>query len=472
MLGFVAVLWTSHAFAQNAVFGPMASGPMPAPVAAVQANTSGSGPTVASNFVGISVEVGDLVAGYFQGTNGTWNGTASAASFLSLASLLGSNGELRIGGASSDNASATPTSITSGIASGLNTFMGGLGAGWSLRFTLNGLANNSAAAATNAGNLATAIGASKITFQFSNEPIGTALFTVGNYETMWNSYYTAVTGAVASASYAATDDAFFQSQSTIIPSLTPGLSGLATISDHWYPFCAGTYPNPVPAILLTNLASNVVPTFYKGNLWAGTKLQRISEFNSLCSHGQVGMSDRLMAATLGTGLGIALLQATMLGYANYQGLNFHNVFAPTNGPAVYNPFVQQADGGFSPGTIFYAMYLLSKIAGQQLIPSSVGGNGNVAAIATLRAANKANILIVNNDVNNVVSVMPQQSASWTTANVLQVKSAAGQGCGDASLTIGGAAIGEGGTWTGAPFSISNGQSITLGPCEAALVSVQ
>jgi hypothetical protein len=59
-----------------------------------------------------------------------------------------------------------------------------------------------------------------------------------------------------------------------------------------------------------------------------------------------------------------------------------------------------------------------------------------------------------------------------TAKVLEVEPAGKQWCFDPKATIGGAPISEGGTWAGAPYTISNGATLTLQPCGTALVQMQ
>jgi hypothetical protein len=132
-----------------------------------------------------------------------------------------------------------------------------------------------------------------------------------------------------------------------------------------------------------------------------------------------------------------------------------------------------ADNNFIPTPVFYGMYLFSKIQGQQTVTVAYSNAVSfVQAMATKNGNGNANILVTNNDANNPVAIKPDQSNSWTTANVLQIKSATGSGCTDASVTVGGAAIGESGSWTGAAFALSKGQSFTLGPCESALIQIQ
>jgi hypothetical protein len=452
--GIISLFWMVASLAQSP--GSIAGGGyVPARIAHVSANLSGSGPTIPSNFIGISVEVADLIGGYYQGATG------NAASMISLLQLLGANGVFNFGGSSSST-STTPA-LTQNISNSAQSFLVGIGAGWttSVMYTLDLFANNSALAATQAGFLATSFGASHMVFQFDNEPFASGHFgSVGAYQTAWNAYYTAVTGAVASAGYAPWADSDNQDAVSVISGLTPGFGGIAAITYHRYSqgTTAAQVIGYVPAhYYFLNFNASVFTA-------AQNAMQRLSETNSLGNRGLAGVSDTLSGATF------ILNEAAQVAAIGYAGINVHNVYA--GGAGVYNPLVQLGDSNFTAGAVFYGMMLFSKIEGQQIIPSAVGGNANIVSLATIRVSGKANILVVNNDTFNPSIVRPDQSSAWSTASVLQIKSATGAACGDTSLTIGGSAIGKSGAWSGVPFSINSGDSIRLGPCEAALVQVQ
>ncbi len=439
-------------------------GQPPAKVATVTVNTSSSGITIPSNFMGLSFEVGDLISGCYQNATGTWPGcgtvTSNAASFVSVVQLLGSNGVVRLGGSTSDT--ATPPALTQQIATNLQAFLAGIGSGWTSNviYGLDLFANNSATAATQAGYLSTAFGAPHVTFQFSNEPLASGHFAnIAAYQSAWNAYYTAVTGAVAGANYGAWDDSDLQDATTVISGLTPGLSGLSLVSYHRY-----SQGSTAAAIISYVPANTPFVGTNTGYLGSAISKQRLTETNSLGNGGVNGLSNTLMSAAF------ILNEAIQTANLGYGGINVHNRYAGQ--PVYYSPVSQLSDGNFGAAPIFYGMYLFAQVQGQQILASNVSGGANIVALATLRAANKANMLIVNNDQFSTSTVTPVQSAAWTTANVLKIASPAGQGCSESNPTLGGQAIGESGAWSGTTFSINNGQSITLGPCEAALVSVQ
>ena len=446
--------------------------------ASVQVDLTGSGGTIPTNFVGISGEVGDFVNGFYQGTSGQWtsNGfTGNAASYISLVNLLGSTGSFRLGGGSADTATA-PT-ITAGMSTNLNSFLVALGANWKLIYGLDLVANDTTTAATTASNISTAVGVNNVVFQFGNEPSLNG-FTSATYTARWNSYYTAVRASVATANTAAIDDEInlgWGNMPTVAAGLTPGVAGLSFISMHWYSFCNGTWTGFVPAIVLSSIRVNR----YAGNVFGGANQgigylannyalgstgQRMSETNSICSRGQTGMSNAMVASAW------FLNTAIVLASNGWLGMNVHTVW--TGGMGIYNPVIITADNNFKAGTVFYGMYLFTKIQGQQIVPSAVGGGANVSAIATKGGGGNANIIVVNNDVTNAVVVTLNQSSAWSTASVLSISDSDGNGCASTVPVVGGASIGESGSWSGSSYTISNGKSLQLPPCGAALVQIQ
>ena len=454
------------AHAQMSAMGVGHSGPSPARVATVTANLSNLGYTIPNNFVGLSSEVGDLISGYFQGTSGA-NGT-----YVSLVNLLGSHGVWRIGGLSSDGASAAPA-LTSGIASAFASFISGLGANWTVIYGLDLRVGNAALAATQAGYVATVLGAGNVTFQFGNEPDG--YYTQSQYVTAWNSYYASVSGSVSGANYAAYDGGSWARLVTYTTGLSLSVSQLKYLTQHWYNNCNGP-PAWTPAQVINSLNTNLTPYFGIGGIsvgfaqnqyYAGSTAEQLSESNSCSSGGLAGVSDRLSGATW------YVNEAITFANLGWSGINTHNAytsFFTPNGP--YNPVVQETDNNFGPGPIFYGLFLFSKIEGQQTAAVSIGGNANVNAIATKGGNGNANILVVNNDQNSPVTVTPAQSSAWTTANVLKMSTSDGANCTSANPIVGGQPIGEGGTWTGSSVALASGASVTLQPCEAALIQIQ
>lgn len=439
----------------------------------VTADLTSPGATIPADFVGYSINTMSVVPG------GLLN--ASNTSLINLAKMLGANGVLRVGGGDQDT--VTPPALTQPLANDLAAFTAALGAGWTAIYGLDAKANDSATAASQATMLVNAFGLSKISFQFGNEATDSATpeFTIAAYQTMWNSYYTAVTTAEPGAKLAGPDILAFSSVQTIINGLTPGKAGLSAITTHWYP--VSTVTTWGAEQLITSVNANVPNTtastgFFKNNDYAGSIPLRLSESQNVAGGGQDGLSNKLMSATW------YLNEAIAFATHGFAGINSHmNLYwsggafgagAPVVGyqyPNFYGPIIVEANGNYIASPEFNGLYLFSRIEGQAMVPAKIAAtnNPNIQAIATVGAGGNANILVVNNETVRSVTVSPDQSSAWNTATVLLLS---GTSCSDGAPTLGGAAIGESGAWSGAAVTINNGDAISVPACGAALVQIQ
>lgn len=468
VVAIIAAAAFTNANAQDGTFIHQASvSSLRATTATIAANLSGSGITIPAGFVGYSFNTTGLISGTITGSD---------VSLVSILGLLGTSGTVRVGGNDADT--ATPPALTQPIANAFASLVTGLGSGWTAMYDLDAVANDSATATTQAGYLVTAFGASKITLQVGNEPIGSGHFTVSSYETVFNSYYAAVIASIPTAKFGTFEDGKFGNTQTIVNGITPGASGLKMITQHYYPTVTDAAPALWASSMLGYLQISISPSapfenVLQNDIWAASNSIPLfmSESNSHGGGGVVGLSDRMMGATF------FLNEAIILASAGWAGLDFHNNFNynvcpsnPGSSCGIYNSIAKDANNLWVAQPVFYGLYLFSKIEGQQIVPASVTGNANVQVITTKGGNGNANIVVVNNDPYGAATIIPKQSSAWTTATVLQMQGTAG--CTEPNPTIGGAIIGESGSWSGSTFSISNGQSVRLGPCEAALISIQ
>ena len=184
-----------------------------------------------------------------------------------------------------------------------------------------------------------------------------------------------------------------------------------------------------------------------------------------------GITNVLMAATYY----LSLAQSAFSG--GYLGIDPLDVIIPQlwgdglTRPAYYNQFIQEPDGGYGPAPMFYGMYLFAQLEGQTSISTTVDPSlNNFASVNATRGPNgNANILVVNINTNQQITVAPQQTQPWSTANVYLLS---GQSCTDPKPVLNGEPIGEGGAWAGHPISIANGASIAIPACGAALIEIQ
>jgi hypothetical protein len=148
-------------------------------------------------------------------------------------------------------------------------------------------------------------------------------------------------------------------------------------------------------------------------------------------------------------------------------------FADGLRPAYYNQFIQQPDGGWSPAPMFYGMLLFQALEGQTSISTTTTNLNPLASVtATLGPNGNTNLLVVNGDTVNTITVQPQQTHLWSTAIIYLVS---GNGWADPKPVFNGNPIGEGGALAYNPIhpiSISNGDTVSISPCGAALIAIQ
>jgi hypothetical protein len=431
--------------------------------ATVTVNLVATGYTIPSNFVGWSVENQDLIGGYYDG--------AVQTSFLNLAKLLGTNGIVRIGGITSDTASAPGLpALTQPIANGLATFLAGLGSGWTTIYGLDACDNSAAHALSQATFIINAVGVANVVFQVGNEPpFEVCGFSQGTWTTTFEAYRTSILGTFATAKFAGPDVTNNSTVQSFVNGTTPWVAGLTYITTHFYPYGIGF--SPVPDQLTSSVYNNDTITtvnsfaFQSNSVYAGNNKLMMTEGSSRAGCGLQGVTDRLMTSAWYLDLAMSLAND------RWAGFQPHNAILTCFGQAhngYYDPFVLQGDGTFAPSPMFYGMYLFSKVEGQVTATATKTGTANVKSIATIGTGGNANLLMQNNGTTFPVKVTPAQSAAWTTATVLLLS---GANCYDASPTLGGQPIQKSGVWTGAASTINNGDSILIPPCGAALVKM-
>lgn len=262
----VFLILTSRLYAFSDNFGST-----PVNVTAILEDTSS---TIPSNFVGLSLETQAIIADTIY--------TGSNTSLQNLVKLLGSNGVLRAGGTSQDTGhQGNPTpALTQRIANDLAGFNSALGSGWSLIYGLDLGSNNPSEAVTQAGYIINAFGIGNVIFQIGNEPDN--WYSPSTYISMWNDYYSSLSASYPSIIFASPDVAELISDArNYTVSLTPGISGLNSLSTHFYSVGC----NPV-SISYASYLANPASQSWTAN-YAPGKL-RLTGSGGICAGGQLG----------------------------------------------------------------------------------------------------------------------------------------------------------------------------------------
>ena len=455
-------------------FGVRASENNASTVEAVTANLASTSTTIPANFVGFSEENADVVDGGAPYTGRLFASTNT--SLLNLIKLLGTSGLVRIGANSSEspfgNQLTTPP-LTQPIANEIEAFAANLGSGWTVVYELDGKSNNTSLALTQAGYLISAFtgAANPLILGFFNEP-EFAPISESQTQTTFNAYYASITGAYSGVLFNGLENGgphgglSGAQMAAWINGLTPGISGLAFASFHNYP--EGQFGSSIAATISDAAAVDFsqYATQFPGK-W------RVDEAN-VC-YGTVNSQVYTHGLTASAWFINTAINIAKQGGIGISPHNVLSVAAQNASPGFTwnsNAWLLQSDGGWAPGGIFYGMFLMSKIEGQQIVATTTSGAGTVNAISTKGPNGNANILVVNDDVSNPISIKPDQSNSWATARVLTVQPSISNGCSNLTPIAGGAAIGESGAWAGGFTSIANGQSVALQPCASALIEIQ
>lgn len=411
----------------------------------VTANLDSTGAIVPANFVGFSNEETDVIPDAIF--------TPGNTSLINLLRLLGPSGVWRIGGNNSDTIPAP--ALTQQIANDVQAFISAVGPGWAVIYGLDSVIDDAGIAVTQASYLINAFPSGNIAFQFGNEPdyeIGEAAWI-----SVFDSYYQALTAAYPTARVGGPDTGSLDNLN-YIDATHAGRSAVQYLTGHKYTLgCTPVSTTADQVVADAQVSSNPGVT--------------ISEFGIICGGGQQGITDRLMAATYY----LRLAQSAFS--SGFRGILPHNVLEPIDWgdghpprSSYYNQFVRQIDGGYAPAPMFYGMYLFSQLLGQTSVSTTTSSVSSLVTVnATLGPNGNANILTVNGDTTQAVAVQPQQTRPWSTANVYVLS---GQGCDDPSPVLNGVAIGEGGSWPGSAAVISNGDSVSIPVCGAALIQIQ
>lgn len=417
--------------------------------ATITANQNNPGPVVPQNFVGFSSELQDVISNSIF--------TPANTSLINLIKTwLGPSGIWRIGGNSGDT--NPPPALSQQIANNAAGFIAAVGSGWKTIYGLDAFIQDPNLAATHVSYLLQAFPPQNIAFQVGNEPEALPGFgSAQSWASVFNNYYVGLNGSFPNLKFAGPDTVSL-SDTPWINSTIPGAPGVAYVTGHKYTL--GSSPislSPDQVLADATVAPN------PGVI--------ISEFGILAGGGQQGITDRLLAATYY----LKLAQSAFAG--GYAAILPHNVLTPYpfGGGlrlAYYNQFIQQPDG-WSPAPMFYGMLLFQALAGQTSISTTTTNlNPQASVTATLGPNGNANLLVVNGDTVNTITVQPQQTHTWSTATIYLVS---GNGWADPNPVFNGKPIGEGGALAYNPIhpiSISNGDTVSISPCGAALIVIQ
>jgi hypothetical protein len=457
--------------------GPTASGTMVTGTVTVNRGTTTG--TVGAGFLGFSFEKTHL-------TNSTLNG--ANAPLIALFKLIGPP-VIRIGANDVELCSWLPgqppagggppygKQIGTAMVDGLNDFLNATGARviYGLNFSLNNVANDVAEATYAETKLASNL----YGFEIGNEinKYGTWASQRQQYESLATGVVTALPAArligpaatekgadVLSVPWAKDESAKFPNK-------------IVLLTQHYYLGGAGsttatvaalqTVKSDIPSVaatMSTAATGNHVPDGY-----------RFGEANSFYGHGQMGVSDTLVA-----GLWSIDLMFVIAGHGA-SGINFHGGETGMDGtrPFYYQPIVENNGVVQAAQPVFHGM-LFFYLAGQgHVLETAVtSSNPNLTAYALDYQADGSTSVVLNNkNATTGVQVTVDAGTAVTSASAIYLQGAPGSLTAPASsVTLAGAHVTPQGTWArNAPFiqsTAGNTVSVFVPPASAALVRVK
>jgi hypothetical protein len=465
---------------------PVAGGPTGTGViATVTVNPSTIIGTIGPGFAGFSYEKTHITNGSLTSTN---------TSLVALYKLIGSP-VMRLGADDVENcnwagAGAAPTgpsgqpftkNITTGDVDELCSFLAATGT--KIIYAVNFKAHNVTASAAEAAYVQGKCGSSIYGFEIGNEINFDGSWP--SLKTEWESFATAITatpGALLIGPAAYTGNALTFSTPFAADESAKFGSKLVLLTQHYYAGRAGTSnatvshlqtPDPNPptsqsglvgqsTTMNTAVTTNKIPQGY-----------RCGECNTFAGHGQMGVSDTLIAGLWG--LDLMFVTAEHGG----SGVNLHGGETGMDGtvPFFYEPIMENKGVVVQVQPIYYSMLILN-LAGQgPMVSATVNTTNPYFTAYAIKANGYTSVILDNKDASSGVNatVNMGSAAGSASAIYLQGTPAGSLSAPATAVTFAGASVTAAGVWNRNPPFIQttsgSAVSVYVPAASAALVRV-
>jgi hypothetical protein len=432
--------------------------------------------TIGPNFLGFSYEKTHI-------TNDSLNSTN--ANLIALYRLLGSPA-MRLGADDVENCQWAGTgappgvpsgepfthNITTGMVDELCSFLGATGT--KIIYAVNFKANNVPASAEEAAYAMSQCGSSVLGFEIGNE-----INKYGSWASLkpqWEAFATAIVAtpgaflvgpAADAGGYASLTVPFAADESAKFG------SKLVLLTQHYYAGIAGTtganaatLQTQPPVLVSTDTTVNTAAVMNR--IPAG---YRLGETNTFEAHGQMGVSDTLIAGLWA--LDMMLLTAEHGG----GGVNFHGGETGMDGtrPFYYEPIMENKGVVVQVQPVYYGMLLLS-LAGQGPMVSTIAKTSDPDFTAyTIKANGFTSVVLDNKNAAVGINATVNLGSAVTSASAIYLEGTpAGTLTAPATgVTVAGAGVSAAAVWNrNAPYiqtTSGNTISIYVPPTTAALV---
>lgn len=392
----------------------------------LQVDAQHAGNAVAPDYLGLSFEMSAITnLNYFNTGN---------ASFVQLIKNLGT-GVFRIGGNSVDKTfwtgrvRTTSMPLDSISTTDIDRFKDFINAiQWKVIFGVNcGGYFNPAVAANEVAYVNNVLPTMMHSFEVGNEAdlyprngLRTTSYTVNDFNTEWNQYYTAIKTAVPSVIFSG--GAFANNRQWLSTFLAQQSSKISLATIHFYQTGPGTDPSININSLLSLQANTAINVFGNAvNVIAnGSNLPyRVAECNSIYGGGAANVSNSFAASLW------AIDYMFKLAYTGCKGINFHG---GGNGP--YTP-IGYANGTFFAKPEYYSMLFFKDAAKGNLLPCNIQTTGlNITAYASKAPDGTTYVSILNKETQTAVAV------NLTTGNNVKTVTLASLTAPDLTATTG------------------------------------
>jgi hypothetical protein len=449
--------------AQTGVAQPRPAADRPAAFAATVTVATSAAAVGRTNdqYIGLSFESGTLNGGQFN----------DVGNLPRLLRNLG-RGVMRFGGNSVDTSF---TGISPSALAGLARLA--KAAGWTVLYSENLGRFRARAVRRDAHAVSTALGSSLAALACGNEP---DLFpNVGLRSSYPENAYLVQAARCLSAIRSGAPHAPIEGPDTSGAGWLPGYAAveagqLRWLGQHYYPMgcgLGGMTPAAFARVLLSPAQSAKEATFFSAAARAATVARaalRISETNTACQGGAVGVSDAYASALWVVDY---LLTGVEHGVA---GFNFHGGLSTVCDG--YTPLCQVGVNEYAAQPIYYGMLFTHLLGSGSLLPVTVTTSDpadNVTAFA-LRPADGDGLRVIAEDLTGgAATVTLRLGGGATSAAILRLTGPSLLAA--SGVRIQGAAVGASGSFTpGAPDRVkcsSGSCRVTLAPYSAALVTV-
>jgi hypothetical protein len=259
-------------------------------------------------------------------------------------------------------------------------------------------------------------------------------------------------------------------------------SKLVLLTQHYYAGTAGTNsataarlqtPDPDAPTSEDGLVGTISTMNTASTMYKIANAYRLGEVNTFAGHGQMGVSDTLIAGLWG--IDLMFVTAEHGG----SGVNFHGGETGMDGsrPFYYMPIMETNGVVVAVQPLYYGMLLFS-LAGQGPMVSTTVTTSNMYFTAyAIKANGFTSVVLDNKDATNGVNATVDLGSAVTSASAmyLQGTPAGSLTAASGSVTLGGATISTDAVWTHDPpyTQTTSGNTVTvyIPPASAALVRV-